>query len=160
MQPTRTATVSIQIVSPGYDWRSVTDHQLRQRFNAANSPLGLVSNTLYYRLHTPSIFGAPFAFGESWTYTEQIASGNVAGNKTTAGIKAVVAPATESVTVPAGTFTCYNITITQKVGTVNKTIYEYWDASGTFPYAPVKNVDSVNFGSTQTNVLWSSSVLP
>jgi hypothetical protein len=126
-----------------------------QRTNAAGSPLGLVTNTLYYNNHTPSSFGAPFALGESWTYTEQIASSNVAGNKTTNGITAAVAPATESVTVPAGTFTCYNITITQKVGAVYKTIIEYWDASGVFPYAPVKIIDSVNFGSTDSRVLLS-----
>jgi hypothetical protein len=144
-------------MSPSNDWRGVTNHLLLKRYNQAAFGTATVTNTLYYRLYTPSSFGAPFAFGESWTYTEQISSSNSLGNKVTDGITAVVAPATESVTVPAGTFTCYNITITQLVGTGStaayKTITEYWDASGGFPYSPVKIVDSVNFAVTQTNVL-------
>jgi hypothetical protein len=94
--------------------------------------------------------------GEGWTFTEQIDSSVSAGDKTTAGITAAIAGATEVVTVPKGTFTCYKNTWTQG----GKTIIEYWDSSGVFPYAPVKIVDSVNFQSTDTKVLYSTNVLP
>ena len=155
MQPTRTATVSIKIVSPMYDWRHVTDRQLRQRWNQAVALGSTVTNTLYYRLYAPNPgFGAPYVLGESWTGHEQIASSNSMGNKDS-DFTAAIASATESVTVPAGTFTCYKLTITQG----GKTIIEYWDSQGRFPYAPIKVIDSVNFGSTDTRVL-SSPVLP
>ena len=141
-----------------YDWRQVNDHQMRQRYNSAyGSTGGEVTNWLYYRNHNPNPgFGAPFVLGESWTYTEQIDSSNPVGDTTTDGLTAAIASATESVTVPAGTFTCYKNTITQG----GKTIIEYWDASGAFPYAPVKIVDNVNFTNTDTKVLYSSNVLP
>ena len=157
MVPTRVATVNIKILSPGYDWRHVTDRQLRQRYSAASaSMVGNVTNWLYYRLYTTSSFGAPYAPSESWTFTEQIVSSQSEGNKTTNNITAAIASATESVTVPAGTFTCYKLTITEG----SKTIIEYWDAESRFPYAPVKVVDSVSFGSTDTRVLYSSSSTP
>jgi hypothetical protein len=157
MEPTRTATVSIKVKSPSYDWRGITDRVMRQRWNQATALGSTVTNTLYYRLYTPNPgFGAPFVLSESWTFTEQIVSSNSLGNKTTAGITAAIAGATESVTVPAGTFTCYKNTITQG----GKTIIEYWDASGLIPYAPIKIVDSVNFSNTQTSVLYSSNVYP
>jgi hypothetical protein len=130
---------------------------MRKRWNQATALGSTVTNTLYYRLYTPDPgFGAPFALSETWTFTEQIDSSNPMGDKTTNGITAAIAGATESVTVPAGTFTCYKNTITQS----SKTIIEYWDASGVYPYAPIKIVDSVNFGSTQTSVLYSTNVYP
>ena len=137
-----------------YEWRHITDRQLRKRWNQAGSIIGTVTNTLYYRLYTPSSFGAPYALGESWTFHQQIASSQSAGNSDS-DFTAAVASATQSVTVPAGTFTCYTLTITEN----SKTIIEYWDANGRFPYAPVKVVDSVNFGSTDTKVLQSSPVI-
>jgi hypothetical protein len=156
MTPTRTATVSITVLSPGYDWKHAEKRVSIKKYNEAKALGATVTNDLYYRLHTPDTFGAPWAFSESWTYTEQIDSSNSMGDKTTNGITANLSAATESVTVNGRTFTCYNLSIKQ--GT--KYIYEYWDANGVFPYAPVKIVDSVNFGSTQTSILYSSNVLP
>ena len=161
MQPKRTATVTITILSPMYDWRGVNDRQLRQRYNQASALSSIVTNWLYYRVYTPDPgFGAPYEFGEGWTFTEQIDSSNPIGDKTTEGITAAIAGATEAVTTPAGTFTCYKLTIAQVVSGTTKYIYEYWDASGANPYTPVKVVDSVNFGSTDTRVLSSSNIYP
>ena len=155
MQPKRVATVTITILSPMYDWRSVTDRQLRQRWNQAVALGSTVTTTLYYRLYSPDPgFGAPYALSQNWTFTLDIYNSDF--DYIINGITANISSATESVTVPAGTFTCYNLTITQG----NKTIIEYWDASGVFPYAPVKVVDNVNFDSTDTRVLYSSTVLP
>jgi hypothetical protein len=170
-EPTRQvrspAVVTMNVSSPMWDWRQVDDHQMRQRYNVANTSGTLVTNTLYYRLYDPNPgFGAPFALGESWTFTEEINSSMSAGNKITNGITSVIADTTEVVTVPAGTFTCYKNTWTQLVtingsgGTGYKQIFEYWDASGAFTYAPIKIVDSANFVSTDTKVLYSSPVLP
>jgi hypothetical protein len=159
MTPARTTGgYSITILSPSYDWRHSVNHQFMQRYSAANAyDILIVTNLLYYRLYTPETFGAPYTFGESWTFTEQIDSSQAEGDKTTNGITAAIASATEEVTVPAGTFTCYNKSVTQ-TGYAGNYIYEYWDAAGVFPYAPVKIVDSVNFDAVQTSVLYSLTV--
>jgi hypothetical protein len=162
MNPTRVVgsafgDQTIQIYSPMYDWRGITDFAQRQRWSQASSPLGTVTNTLYYRLHTAG-FGAPFVLSESWTYTEQIDSSINLGDKTTNGITATVGAATEVVTLTVNgastSFTCYKITINQG----GLYIYEWWDADGLVPYTPIKIVDSVNFKSTQTQVLYSTTL--
>jgi hypothetical protein len=120
-----------------------------------------VKNYVYYRSFSNETFGAPWAPPESWTYTEEIVSDAPMGqgDKTTNNIPASLPEGTQEVTVPINggtTFTCYVITITQD----GKTITEYWDASGVFPYAPVKTVDNVNFESQIINQLYSSNVYP
>ena len=140
-----------------YDWRGVNDRQLRQRWNQAKALGSTVTNTLYYR-YTSSSFGAPYSFGESWTFTEQVDSSNDLGDSTTSGITETVDSKTQSVTVHAGTFTCYTITITNTKS--GNTIIEYWDAQGRFPYAPVEIVDSDSFSDPQTSQLYSSTALP
>jgi len=150
-------TITLTLHYPSYEWYGTVDRQFRMRYNAATASIGgLATNWLYYRLHTPTTFGEPWALSESWTYTEQVDSSNSAGDSTTNGITAVVAGATEAVTVPAGTFTCYKLTITQG----GKTITQYWDASGLFPYVPIKIVDTYNFQSTDTKTLQSTNLFP
>lgn len=156
INPQRTATVTITIYSPGYNWFSTTDRQLRQQYSAANALGSDVTNYVYFRAYTPSSFGKPYALPESWTFTKQIDSSNSMGDKTSTGVPAAIAAATEVVTVPAGTFTCYKLTYTIS----SKTIVEYWDATNAFPYVPIKIVDSINFGKTDTRTLQSSNVLP
>ena len=149
--------ITLTLHYPSYEWYGTVDRQYRMRYNAALASIGgEATNWLYYRNHTPASFGAPWVLGESWTYTEQIDSDQSAGDKTTDGITAAVAAATESVTVPAGTFTCYKVTITQG----GKTILQYWDASGLFPYVPIKIVDTVNFDGTDTKTLQSTNLFP
>jgi hypothetical protein len=152
----RVLTITLTLHYPSYEWYGTVDRQFRMRYNAALASIGgEAKNWLYYRLHTPTTFGEPWVLGESWTYTEQVDSDNSAGDSTTAA-SAAVAAATESVTVPAGTFTCYKITITEG----GKTITQYWDASGLFPYAPIKIVDTYNFQSTDTKTLQSTNLFP
>mgnify|MGYP001766786340 CR=1 FL=1 len=160
MEPIRKVSgLAIHITSPGYLWMGADDHQMRKRTNDAWLTIIVkmaVTNTLYYRLYSPDPgFGAPFTPGESWTYTEQNDSSQNAGDSIRTGT-ATVASATESVTVPAGTFNCYKITYSIN----SKTFTEYWDADGIFPYAPVKIVDNYNFASTDTKELYSFTVIP
>jgi len=147
-------TITLTLHAPMKEWRNPDDLLLVQRYSEATANIGgLAKNWVYYRNLTGTQPGAPWTLSETFSETEEIDSDNDAGDSENTRSH-VVAGATESVTVPAGTFTCYKNTIT--VG--SKTIIEYWDASGVFPYMPIKTVDNVAFQSTDTKVLVSTTI--
>ena len=151
--PTRNATVSIQIQNPCFDWRNENKYELMECDNVAKA-MGINYSTWnYYINQSPDTWGAPWTLGESWTYTWRHEDLTIGINDIARS--AVVADATQEVTVPAGTFTCYVVTHTQDT----KTLVEYWDAGGVFPYAPIKTVDNRSFDDIQTSELYST-VLP
>ena len=65
------------------------------------------------------------------------------------------------VTVPINggtTFPCYEVT---HLRDDDKTIVEYWDSTGVFPYYPIKRVDNkANFDAVETRELHASNVYP
>ena len=146
-------------VNAQYDWRGASDYQMRKRYNMARSSGMNVTNFVFERSYSPTgTFGAPYTLGEGWTFTEQTNSTQSSGDNTSV-YSASIAAATESITVSAGTFTCYNVTFINTYNT-SRRINEYWDTSGIFPYAPIKIVDKSSFCQTQTSQLSSSSVYP
>jgi hypothetical protein len=151
-------TITLDLWQNMQDWRHVDDRLLRQQYSEAYASIGgFAQGRVFYRDITPSTAGAPWVSGESWTHTWDVENNALCMCDTSiTGITNVVNGSTQEVTVPAGTFTCYVNTITQS----GKTITEYWDSSGAFPYAPIKIVDNVSFQYTDTKQLYSFTFSP
>jgi len=155
----------IKIQNPGTEYRAEADREHRLRLQTAKTAgtgvcgLGgvVVTNHIGYRDYSPSTFGKNLTLGETWSYTEQIDSSDDRGDSTNT-VQVTVAGATESVTVPAGTFTCYKVT-RQYPGVnpngLDNTVTEWWevDTAAHFCHAPIKTVDNHNFRYSQTSEL-------
>ena len=149
----------LKLESPGHDWRRNDTRQIVYRESGILA-FGVleVTSQLYDRLFDPGTWGAPYALNETWTFTHQITTSAHLGEETLPWAVSV-SGITTAVNVPAGTFTCYTITAT-KNGDVTNQIVEYWDASGVFPWAPIKIVDTNNFDVTETRSLYNASCIP
>lgn len=137
--------ITITINQGGLTWRAVSSHDYIVRYQEAVASLGgLAKNYIYYE-NFSGAHGYPLSFGQSWNYDLRVDSDNNMGDSTTP-FSAEVAGALETVTVPAGTFSCYKVTHTGS----GKTYIEYWDSTGTFDSAPIKVVDTYNFDELNT----------
>lgn len=162
--------VVIKIQNPGTEWRAETDREHRLRYQVAktggigNCGTGgvVVTNYIGCRNYAPPSFGQNYTLGETWSYTEQIDSSNDIGDSTVT-VNVTVAGATESVTVPAGTFTCYKL-VRQYPGVhpagLDNTVTEWWevDTAEHFCAAPIKTVDNHNFRYNQVSELNSKTI--
>ena len=157
-QPARkNGGTSVVLVSPGNDWRRYDTRQLMHRYSSVKALGFTVTSHLWYSCHNPiGTYGAPWAFDDYWTYHEQLVLS--LSSKGPFDYTVDVADATTLVTVPAGSFNCYVVTFTRNDA---KTVVEYWDASGVFPYAPIKIIDNkLNFDAIEVRELHAGNVYP